>query len=79
MTCFCTVGFSALFLGAVKLQSLLEPVVSEHCSSLFADTSSAEAVNWLESQGITMISATADGGLITSAVESGQTITLTGQ
>lgn len=42
-----------------------------------ADTTTADAVNWLESQGITMISAS-DGGLITSAVESGQTITLTG-
>ncbi|KAK7466604.1 hypothetical protein BaRGS_00037327 [Batillaria attramentaria] len=41
-----------------------------------ANTTTADAVNWLESQGITMIS-TADGGLITSAVESGQTITLT--
>lgn len=33
-------------------------------------------MNWLESQGITMIS-TSDGNIITSAVESGQTITLT--
>lgn len=37
---------------------------------------SSEAINWLESQGITMISTT-DGNIITSAVESGQTITLT--
>ena len=41
------------------------------------DTSTADAMNWLESQGITMIS-TSDGNIITSAVESGQTITLTG-
>ncbi|XP_071098568.1 GA-binding protein subunit beta-1-like isoform X3 [Haliotis cracherodii] len=40
------------------------------------NVSSSEAMNWLESQGITMIS-TADGGIITSAVESGQTISLT--
>lgn len=40
------------------------------------NTSTAEAMNWLESQGITMISTT-DGNIITSAVESGQTITLT--
>ncbi|XP_067652967.1 GA-binding protein subunit beta-1-like isoform X4 [Haliotis asinina] len=39
------------------------------------NVSSSEAMNWLESQGI-MIS-TADGGIITSAVESGQTISLT--
>ncbi|XP_059159667.1 GA-binding protein subunit beta-1-like isoform X2 [Physella acuta] len=38
-------------------------------------TSTSEAMSWLESQGITMISS--DGSLITSAVESGQTITLT--
>jgi len=37
----------------------------------------SEAMNWLESQGITMIT-TSEGGMITSAVESGQTITLTG-
>ncbi|CAL1533183.1 unnamed protein product [Lymnaea stagnalis] len=37
--------------------------------------STSEAMSWLESQGITMISS--DGSLITSAVESGQTITLT--
>ena len=43
-------------------------------SSGHATTS--EAMSWLESQGITMISG--DGSLITSAVESGQTITLTG-
>ncbi|XP_005111939.2 GA-binding protein subunit beta-1 [Aplysia californica] len=42
-------------------------------SSNHATTS--EAMSWLESQGITMISG--DGSLITSAVESGQTITLT--
>ncbi|GFO07683.1 GA-binding protein subunit beta-1 [Plakobranchus ocellatus] len=35
----------------------------------------SDAMSWLESQGITMISG--DGSLITSAVESGQTITLT--
>lgn len=40
------------------------------------NTSTADAMNWLESQGITMIS-TSDGNIITSAVESGQTITLT--
>lgn len=39
-------------------------------------TSTSDAINWLESQGITMIS-TSDGNIITSAVESGQTITLT--
>ncbi|KAK6958719.1 GA-binding protein subunit beta-1-like isoform X1 [Biomphalaria glabrata] len=38
-------------------------------------TSTSEAMSWLESQGITMI--TTDGSLIASAVESGQTITLT--
>jgi len=42
-------------------------------SSSHATTS--ETMSWLESQGITMISG--DGSLITSAVESGQTITLT--
>ncbi|XP_076438945.1 uncharacterized protein LOC143277881 [Babylonia areolata] len=41
-----------------------------------ASVTSEAAVHWLESQGIAMISS-ADGGLITSAVESGQTITLT--
>lgn len=35
-----------------------------------------DALSWLESQGITMIT-TSEGGMITSAVESGQTITLT--
>ncbi|XP_050395866.1 GA-binding protein subunit beta-1 isoform X2 [Patella vulgata] len=40
------------------------------------NVSSAETMNWLESHGITMIS-TADGSIITSAVDSGQTITLT--
>ncbi|XP_052787469.1 GA-binding protein subunit beta-1-like isoform X1 [Mya arenaria] len=40
------------------------------------NTSTSDAINWLESQGITMIS-TADGNIITSAVESGQQITLT--
>lgn len=39
-------------------------------------SSNSDAINWLESQGITMIS-TSDGNIITSAVESGQTITLT--
>lgn len=38
--------------------------------------STAEAVSWLESHGITMIS-TNDAGIITSAVESGQSIALT--
>ncbi|KAH9493028.1 GA-binding protein subunit beta-2 [Bulinus truncatus] len=38
-------------------------------------TSTSEAMSWLESHGITMI--TTDGSLIASAVESGQTITLT--
>ncbi|KAK3598060.1 hypothetical protein CHS0354_042433 [Potamilus streckersoni] len=38
--------------------------------------STSDAMNWLESQGITMIT-TADGNIITSAVESGQSITLT--
>ncbi|XP_060075177.1 GA-binding protein subunit beta-1-like isoform X2 [Ylistrum balloti] len=37
---------------------------------------SNDALSWLESQGITMIT-TSEGGMITSAVESGQTITLT--
>ncbi|KAL8584055.1 hypothetical protein ACOMHN_022395 [Nucella lapillus] len=41
-----------------------------------ASVTSEAAVSWLESQGITMISP-AEGSLITSAVESGQTITLT--
>lgn len=40
------------------------------------NTSTTEAINWLESQGITMISAT-DGNIISSAVESGHSITLT--
>lgn len=44
---------------------------------MFVGTSTSDAINWLESQGITMIS-TSDGNIITSAVESGQTITLTG-
>ena len=35
-------------------------------------------MNWLESQGITMIT-TSEGGIISSAIESGQAITLTGQ
>ncbi|XP_014776789.1 GA-binding protein subunit beta-1 [Octopus bimaculoides] len=38
--------------------------------------STAEAMSWLESQGITMIS-TNDAGILTSAVESGQPIALT--
>lgn len=42
-----------------------------------AGSNTSDAINWLESQGITMIS-TSDGNIITSAVESGQTITLTG-
>ncbi|XP_041355674.1 GA-binding protein subunit beta-1-like isoform X2 [Gigantopelta aegis] len=40
------------------------------------NVSTSEAMNWLESQGITMISS-ADGGLITSAVDNGQTVSLT--
>ncbi|KAL5019821.1 hypothetical protein ScPMuIL_002713 [Solemya velum] len=40
------------------------------------NVNTSDAVNWLESQGVTMIT-TSDGGIITSAVESGQTITLT--
>ncbi|XP_070178581.1 GA-binding protein subunit beta-1-like isoform X3 [Littorina saxatilis] len=51
--------------------------LAEATGPIHANSSSADAVNWLESQGITMISTTGDGGLITSAVESGQTITLT--
>ncbi|BFZ14057.1 hypothetical protein BsWGS_17095 [Bradybaena similaris] len=53
------------------LAALAEATASN--SSSHAATS--EAMSWLESQGITMISG--DGSLITSAVESGQTITLT--
>ncbi|KAL4225322.1 Ga binding protein beta chain [Mactra antiquata] len=41
-----------------------------------AGSNTSDALNWLESQGITMIS-TSDGNIITSAVESGQTVTLT--
>ena len=44
--------------------------------SLLGHATTSETMSWLESQGITMISG--DGSLITSAVESGQTITLTG-
>ncbi|XP_025084231.1 GA-binding protein subunit beta-1-like [Pomacea canaliculata] len=50
--------------------------LAEATGPMNSANTTADAVNWLESQGITMIS-TADGGLITSAVESGQTITLT--
>ena len=47
-------------------------------SSYITDTATTEAMNWLESQGITMIT-TSEGGIISSAIESGQSITLTGQ
>lgn len=40
------------------------------------NTATTEAMNWLESQGITMIT-TSEGGIITSAIESGQSISLT--
>ncbi|CAG2214094.1 GABPB [Mytilus edulis] len=40
------------------------------------NTATTEAMNWLESQGITMIT-TSEGGIITSAIDSGQSITLT--
>lgn len=40
------------------------------------NTATTEAMNWLESQGITMIT-TSEGGIISSAIESGQSITLT--
>lgn len=40
------------------------------------NAATTEAMNWLESQGITMIT-TSEGGIITSAIESGQSITLT--
>lgn len=40
-------------------------------------TANTDAMSWLESQGITMITTT-EGGIISSAMESGQSIALTG-
>lgn len=41
------------------------------------NSTTSDAMSWLESQGITMIATNSEGGMISSAVESGQTITLT--
>ena len=45
---------------------------------LFVDTTAAEALSWLEQHGITMISSSDSPTLVTSSVEGGQTLALTG-
>ena len=44
----------------------------------FSDTTAAEALNWLETHGITMISSNDSESVVTTAIQEGQTITLTG-
>jgi len=42
-------------------------------------TTAAEALNWLETHGITMISDTDTATIVTSSIENGQTLALTGR
>lgn len=75
-----SVSNSTVVPNSVKKESashvLPVTLVDNSTSPNKSDPSTAEAVSWLESHGITMIS-TNDAGIITSAVESGQSIALT--
>ncbi|CAG5116489.1 unnamed protein product [Candidula unifasciata] len=61
--------------SSTSVLATLAALAEATSSNPSSHAATSEAMSWLESQGITMISG--DGSLITSAVESGQTITLT--
>lgn len=62
--------------NSTSVLATLAALAEATAQSSNTSSNTTDAINWLESQGITMIS-TSDGNIITSAVESGQTITLT--